>query len=109
MYSDSWEKHLQHLSAVFTKLRKASLTVKEKKSQFVKNSCLYLGHVVGGGTVCPESCKIAAVQNFKQPQTKKDVRAFLGLAGYYWRFIRDFATIAVPLMELTKSTAPITL
>ena len=53
----------------------------------------------------PEQCKIDAVREFQQPRTKKQVRAFLGLAGYYRKFIPDFATIAVPLTNLTKKSA----
>ena len=66
---------------------------------------VYLGHVVGGGEVRPELSKLQAVEEFPIPKTK-DVRAFLGLAGYYRRFILNFASIAVPLTDLTKKTSP---
>ena len=68
--------------------------------------CVYLGHVVGKGTVRLESSKIEAIKRMPVPRTKKGVQQFLGLAGYYRRFIRDFATIATPLTELTRKSAP---
>ena len=68
--------------------------------------CLYLGHLVGSGTVRPESSKVEAITRFTTPQTKREVRTFLGLAGYYRKFIPDFATIAAPLTDLTRKNAP---
>ena len=68
--------------------------------------CEYLGHVVGKGTVRLESSKIEAIKRMPVPRTKKEVWQFLGLAGYYRQFIRDFATIATPLTELTRKSAP---
>ena len=107
VYSDSWEEHLRHLSEVLRRLGDAGLKVKAKKCQFARNTCAYLGHVVGEGRVEPATCKVQAILDFPGPlQTKKSVRAFLGLAGYYRRFIPNFATIAVPLSDLTKASLP---
>lgn len=68
--------------------------------------CTYLGYVVGGGTVQPEQAKIAAVAELVPPQTKKQVRAFLGLTGYYRRFVPDYSSIAAPLTDLTRKSLP---
>ena len=65
-----------------------------------------LGHTVGGDQVRPETSKVTAVSEWKVPQTKKQVRAFLGLTGNYRRFISGYATIALPLTDLTKKFAP---
>jgi len=68
--------------------------------------CTYLGHIVGNGKIQPEPDKIRAVETFPQPVTKKQVRAFLGLTGYYRKFIPDYATVALPLTDLTRKNAP---
>ena len=106
IFSRSWEEHLVHLREVFTCLQTAKLTIKVSKCQFGRKEVRYLGHVIGGGTVRPDPQKIEAVNNYPQPGSKKEVRAFLGLAGYYRRFVPHFATIAEPLTELTKGRNP---
>ena len=68
--------------------------------------CSYLGHVIGRGSTRPETQKIEALRSYPQPRTKKDVRSFLGLAGYYQRFIPNFAEKAKPLTDLTKKGLP---
>ena len=83
-------------------LRGAGLTAKPRKCQFAMAQCSYLGHVVGNGAVRPEKSKLDAITSFQQPKTKKEVHAFLGLTGYYRRFIPDFATIAVSLSDLVR-------
>ena len=83
IFSDTWTDHLQHLENVLLQLQGAGLTVKPSKCQFAMEQYLYLGHVVGNGTVTLELSKIAAVEPFPNPKTKKEVRAFLELTGYY--------------------------
>lgn len=87
IFSETWEKHLEHVRTTLQRLRKAGLTVKAKKSQFGAKYCTYLGHIVGGGVVQPDATKVQAVREFPAPVTKKQVRTFLGLSGYYRRFI----------------------
>ena len=106
VYSKTWGAHLQQLEAVLGKIQEAGLTVKRKKCQFGMAKCGYLGHVIGSGKVCPESAKIEAVRKFEQPTTKTRVRSFLGLTGYYRKFIPDYATLAAPLTDLTRKTKP---
>lgn len=106
IHSTSWDDHLLHLRTVLKKLRQAGLTVKPQKCQIAMAQCSYLGHVVGNGEVSPEAAKIDSVRNFPTPTTKKQVRAFLGLPGYYRKFIGGYASHAVALTDLTKKDAP---
>ena len=99
----SVEEYLKHLEEVLTRLRNAVLTAKLSKCQFPMQQCDYLGHAVGGGTVRPELSEVEAMKSFPTPQTKKQVRAFLGLTGYYRRFIPDFEHPS-PLTDLTKKS-----
>ena len=106
IFSNTWEAHTKHLRAVLQHLRMAGLTGKPSKCQFAQRECTYLGHVVGSGTVRPHPSKIESVQQFKIPETKQQVRAFLGLTGYYRQFIPDYAALTVPLTDLTRKGAP---
>ena len=87
-------------------LEGAGLTVKDSKCQLGGQECQYLGKGIGNGRVRPEQNKIKAVLNFERPKKKKDVRAFLHLAGYYRKFIPRFSETAIPLTDATKKEAP---
>ena len=102
IFSDTWEEHLVNLAAMLGKLQEFGLTVNLIKCQWEMAECTYLEHVVDSGQVKTEINKLEAVKKFSVPKTKKEVRSFLGLAGYYRRYIKDFAFIAVPLTNLTK-------
>ena len=106
IFSKSWEQHLDHLKEVLQKLRQAGLTAKMRKCIWAARECSFLGHVVGRGRVRPERAKIAAVQEFAQPRTKKDIRSFLGLAGYYRRFLPEFSSTSAVLSDLTRKDQP---
>ena len=106
IHSQTWEEHLQHLWEVLNLLQRADLTLKVGKCQFGRGEVHYLGHVVGGGKVRPDPSKLKAVAEYPHPRVKKDVRAFLGLVGYYRRFVPQFADVAAPLTDLTKKNMP---
>ena len=76
-----WTEHLTHLHAVFELIRRMELTVKAQKCQLALQECVYLGHIVSNGLVRPKISKIAVVQAFEQPMSKKEVQLFLGLTG----------------------------
>ena len=77
VHSNTWDEHLAHLQEVFQRLRDAGLTIKEGKCKFACNKCTHLGHTVGQGQVHPLVAEVRAVQEYTQPKTKKDARAFL--------------------------------
>ena len=105
IYGASWEDHLYHLHTVLLKLRKGGLTAKPRKCQYEMQQCFYLGFKVGCGILQPEVGKLQAIQQLPVPKTKRDVKAILGITGYYGKFIPDYATIAIPLTNLTKKNA----
>ena len=106
VFSATWEEHCQHISTVLSRLRDAGLTANASKCQWGQTCCEFLGHWVGMGKVSPADLKVKAVRDFKMPQTKKAVRQFLGLTGYYRRFIPSFAEHSYHLTEATRKTAP---
>ncbi|XP_072182290.1 uncharacterized protein [Diadema setosum] len=106
IFSETWEEHVEHLKDVLGRLREAGLTAKPAKCKFGEREVLYLGFVIGGGKVKPEPAKIEAVVSYPRPVTKTDVRAFLGLTGYYRKFIPEYSEIASPLTDLTRKSEP---
>ena len=107
VFSSSWEEYCSHITRVFGRLRKAGLTANVKKCQWGQTKCEFLGHVVGNGKVTPAAeLKVKAVRDFQQPQTKKQIRQFLGLTGYYRRFVQNYAEHSYELTEATRKSAP---
>ena len=106
IFSPSFDSHLEHLPLVFQRFREANIKLKPSKCRFAHTKVNYLGHVVSREGVSPDPAKIKAVEEFPVPKKVRDVRAFLGLSGYYRKFVRDFSLIAAPLHDLTKKNVP---
>ncbi|KAL5007617.1 hypothetical protein ScPMuIL_016423, partial [Solemya velum] len=106
VYSDTWNDHIEHLRLVFLALRESNLSAKPSKCSFGFPELVFLAHVVGNMMVKPTLDKLAIVQNFPQPLTKKQVKSFLGFVGFYRKFVQNFATLAIPLTDLTKKSMP---
>lgn len=102
IYSASVEDHIHHLSQVFEVMRKNSLYAKRSKCEFATRRVEYLGHYIEAKGVSTDPNKIKAVQECPRPIGLKQLRGFLGLAGYYRRFVKSFGGIARPLTALTK-------
>ena len=102
IFSPDNETHLQHLRAVFQRLREADLKLKASKCAFFKKHIQYLGHLVSGEGIEPLPEKLEVVKDMPPPTSPKEVRQFLGLVGYYRKFVPKFADIARPLTNLTK-------
>ena len=99
-------EHCERLETVLLRLREHNLRVKLSKCKIAAQQVAFLGHVISKSGIQPDPAKIAAVQQIARPQTIKDIRSFLGLAGYYRKFIPGFATVAAPLVRLTEKTSP---
>ncbi|XP_016681206.1 uncharacterized protein [Gossypium hirsutum] len=102
VYSKTQDEHLNHLRIVFENLRAHHLVAKESKCIFGQSQIEYLGHIVNGNGLQVDPSKITVIREWPIPVTVKGVRGFLGLAGYYRRFIKGFAKIAAPLSDLLK-------
>ena len=106
IFSPDNKTHLEHLEVVFQRLREADLKLKASKCNFFKKHIQYLGHLVSGEGIEPLPEKLEAVRKMPPPTTPKEVRQFLGLVGYYRKFVPKFADIARPLTNLTKLDVP---
>ena len=102
IYSSTPEEHLQHIKTVFEKLNHAKLSMKLSKCHFFTKEIQYLGHILGVEGIKPIPTKTEAIKAMHPPVNPKQVRAFLGLVGYYQKFIKIFAKIAKPLTMLTR-------
>jgi hypothetical protein len=87
-------------------LQEHDLYLKPEKCEFEKQEMEYLGMIIRPGEVRMDPGKVAAVKDWPTPTTLKEVRAFIGFANFYRRFIKDFATVARPLHDLTKKDMP---
>ncbi|WVZ76604.1 hypothetical protein U9M48_024568 [Paspalum notatum var. saurae] len=105
VYSKNEEEHEEHLLTVLTRLREHQLYAKFSKCAFWLREVNFLGHILSEEGVAVDPSKVEDVLNWKQPETVTEIRSFLGLAGYYRRFIKDFSKTAKPMTSLTKENA----
>ena len=100
VYSKMVEEHLEYLEKVFQKLRSNKLYAKGDKCNWGKLQIKFLGHKLTQGGVMVDDQKIKAILEWEKPKMTKGLRLFLGLASCYHKFVRDFAKIAKPLLDL---------
>ena len=102
IFSETWSDHLKHLNSVFTRVREAKITLKLSKCEFAVAELDFLGHHVGLGKLLPREQKVKALVDFPRPTDRKSVQRFLGLAGYFRRFIPHYSDLSRVLSDLLK-------
>lgn len=105
-YSSTFEEHLEHLGKIFDKMRSAGLKINPKKCSLFKQQVTFLGFVVDQTGLHPDPRLLTAIENRKPPRNPKEVASFLGLTGYFRRFVEGYAKIAEPLTRLLRGTEP---
>ncbi|KAL4574557.1 hypothetical protein LXL04_021390 [Taraxacum kok-saghyz] len=105
IYSPTWQQHILDLECVLQILLQNHFVVNKKKCSFGQTAIEYLGHIINGVGVAMDPKKIDAVLDWPIPKNVKGLRGFLGLTGYYRKFIRHYGSIARPLIDLTKKDA----
>lgn len=102
IYSKGWQDHLQHLEMVFNLMMEHKLLVMKCKCSFGVSKIEYLGRFIVANGVSTDPQKITAVEQWPKPENIKQLRGFLGLGGYYRRFIKNYGLISKPLTDLLK-------
>ena len=97
IFSKSMEGHKEHLRIVFQILREKKLYAKFKKCEFLLDQVVFLGHVISEARISIDPSKVEAMVDWTRPTNVSEIRSFLGLAGYYRRFVEGFSCIAAPL------------
>ncbi|XP_057734274.1 uncharacterized mitochondrial protein AtMg00860-like [Arachis stenosperma] len=106
VYSKTEEEHVDHLRSLLQILRDRKLYAKLSKCEFWKSEVKFLGHVVSKQGIAMDPAKVEAVMIWERPTSLTEIRSFLGLAGYYRRFIKGFSQLALPLTKLNRKRTP---
>lgn len=105
IYSKTYQEHLEHLATVLKILQNDKWQVKLSKCAFAQQRVAYLGHVISSAGVATDDSKIQTIKDWPTPTTLKELRGFLGLSGYYRKFIKHYAVLSQPLSALLKKGA----
>lgn len=109
IFSTSLQEHMNSIRLIFARLQEANLKIQLDKSEFLKKETEFLGHIITTEGVKPNPKKIECVVNFPIPKTTKQIKQFLGLTGYYRKFIKDYSSIAKPMTKCLKKDSKITI
>lgn len=104
IYSPSIVDHLAHLKIVLDLLVSNQFFAKFSKCVFAVDSVHYLGHIISSGTMTQDPSKVAAIKDWPPPRSLSALRGFLGLTGFYRRFVRNYAILAAPLTDLLRGS-----
>ena len=106
VFSKSFESHLSSLKSLFDRLRSANVTLKASKCVVGSSKVAFLGFELSSDGVRPQNRLTEAIDNFKRPESRKEVRRFMGLAGFYRHFVKNFSELSAPLNKLTSDNVP---
>lgn len=106
IYGDSWLEHLRHVLAALRLQRLHKLFLKKSKCNFREKKVAYLGYLISEADVAMDDTKVQAVRTWPEPRPVRALRGFLGLAGYYCKFIQGFGSIAEPHVSIRKRHSP---
>ena len=106
IYANSIQNHEEKLKAVFQRLKDNNLKIQPDKCEFMRKEVAYLGHIISEKGVSPNPEKTEVIKNFPVPRNPKEIKSFLGLIGYYHKFIPQFSKISKPLTGLLKKDKP---
>lgn len=107
IFSTSFDEHINSINKIFKTLRKANLKVQIDKCDFAKNSTKFLGHIIEEGKIKPDPIKIEAIRKWPLTRNRKEIKSFLGITGYYRKFIKDYAKVASPMIHFLKKNIKI--
>lgn len=102
IFSTSFQEHVDSINKILIKLREANLKIQINKCSFFAKETLYLGHLLTTKGVKPNPEKVSSILNLRLPNTVKRIKAFLGLTGYYRKFVRDYSKVAYPMIRYLK-------
>jgi len=105
VHSEDWGEHLRHLDRVLCRFREVNLKLNPSKCYFATKTITFLGHMVSKEGIQPDPGKIEAVLHFPTPRNVTNVRSFLGLTGYYRKYVKGYSSLAGPLFALTRKDA----
>ena len=103
IYNRSPQEHIEHLKKVFDLLRKSKLYAKESKCDFFKTEIHYLGHMISAEGLKMDPAKIEVILQWPHPRNVEELQIFLGMAGFYRKFIHDYAKITIPMTDQLKA------
>jgi len=106
VFGSTFDEGLYHLSLVFIRCKEKNLVLNWEKCYFMVKSGIVLGHIVSGRGIEVDKAMVELIAKLSSPRTVREVRSFLGYAGFYRRFIKDFSKISKPLCDLLTKDVP---
>ena len=106
VYDTVWDEHLRNVKALFGRLDEVGLVINLDKCEFVQAKVQCLGYVVGHGRVTPPEAKVQTIRRFSVPTCRRALQRFLGMVGYYRRFVACYSTLLAPLTDLLQKGRP---